>query len=1234
MSIIEEGDEPFLRVKKTEINFAIVPLFKGELLPKRIILDEPEFWAEKLADGKWNFSDLTQLPALHQLLHAKITGGKLHLVDERVQTAHRYRHIEFEDIRFELNRPFGKLFWPFGLSLALLQPEGKCTIKLSGIGNGSIDSWQQDHYVFKLNAANLDPMRLTSVLPSFPEIIGLIDLELNGSGVPVEDFSGTMAIKANKLTVMPPGLGPIKIADASTSAQVEFNKQRIIWHNLNIKLGPGEIRSDGKLDHWLSEQPTYEARLTGHFDELGKLLKHIDAEWVSTGLRSFPKNVSFEGFLACKGSVCAAPGKQVFDAAVALADGTVKLAGTPFVASAVNGVMNFDESGLDVKSLKGRLGKGQFQASGHLVPEKTINLSLESKLIQFEDIKALLDSLKLQSTLSTLPIRGNFLEANATVTGASTKPNISFVAKPGKLILTGAQHEESAVVQGGTLAFDGKRLQMDGLRGNIERGKFEVSGFADGDLQSAVDLSLKGEDLDLMKTTSALKTLGLNGAAVTAQPIAGKVKSIEARLTGNMKAPKLVASVAPADLVYSPVDPKHPIHLRNGKILCDNDKLIVENVAINSEKSDMTLSCRIEDLQTTPKVKHLVMSNAHLDLAELSNYLSGKNNPEQLRKLSTNFENWSQTSDWRGKLVGNVTVEAVRDGFKTTADGNLQSIQFQRFNKTVNLTSGTFATNKDGDVDLKDLNGSVGKSTFTINGKARNQSGDGAMSWQMQLDGKVSPQDITALFSQDQSSVQLRSNKPVKTTIALSQDGDLTRANFSADVDPDTLCMIRLGDNKIRKPKNQKLSVSGSASLQGSKLTIGTTTITVGPLPFQLAGMISQAADADTQADIKVWIHDPVPIGDMALVAQGPLVDVMRDSGPGQVRGGMHILGLAKNPTMRGRWHMMDCSLPKLGLANATGMIRYEATPQSDVDTQQTKLTFKFDTAKLQTLPITDIEAEAIIYEKSGQSTLVFDNFTGKIAKGTMTTSGSLDLFGNQRFALNTALKGLDIADAFVDTGGKKGDITGSADLEVKLEGELQPEENRIKSLSGSGQFHARRGRIAKLSQLQIKIEQGNLLESGILGFNMANVLSTVDPLENGEFNSANGHFTLNNGLVDFDQLIFNGEEMKLSATGQIDLIEKTLKFKTTGEIPKVVAQGGVGKVASLISINGIVDFVGAPFSTPNIPVVGSVSSKSTRRFQFDADAPLDHLELIDQSIRKSFKWVSNEKSDTAKQKR
>ena len=106
MSIDDEKTGPLLKVKKTQINFAIVPLLKGELLPKRIELVEPEFWAERLPENHWNFSDLTEKGEFYRLLHAKVTDGTLHLVDRRSQTASRYRQTEFELINFELDRPF------------------------------------------------------------------------------------------------------------------------------------------------------------------------------------------------------------------------------------------------------------------------------------------------------------------------------------------------------------------------------------------------------------------------------------------------------------------------------------------------------------------------------------------------------------------------------------------------------------------------------------------------------------------------------------------------------------------------------------------------------------------------------------------------------------------------------------------------------------------------------------------------------------------------------------------------------------------------------------------------------------------------------------------------------------------------------------------------------------------------------------------------------------------------
>jgi hypothetical protein len=1229
MSIEDKTSGPLLRVGKTRINFAIVPLLKGELLPKRIELSEPEFWAERIADSAWNFSDLSQIPAFYHLLHAKIIGGKLHVIDRRSQTASHYRHTEFDHVNFELNRPFGKLLWPFALSFDILQPEGDCSVKLNGIGNGSIDEWRQDHYFFELKTSNLDPMRLTSVLPSFPEIIGLVDLELKGSGVPSEGFRGSLKLKANRLMITPPGLGPIRIADASSSAEVNLSKVQISWQGLKLKLGNEELRSDGKLDQWLSAQPTYEARLSGHFDELGKLLKHIDSEWVSTGLRSFPKNLSFDGVLDCRGSISAAPNHQEYTALVTMTNGVIKLEGTPFAASSVNGLINFDQVGLSVKSLKGRIGKGQFQASGRLVPEKTVNLLVEGKQVQTEDLRTLLEGLKLQSPLLAVPMHGDLEQLNATVDGSTTNPKITYIIQPREVIIEGKQHEEKVRVRSGILDYDGNRLKLGRVIGTIGQGEFEVSGFTGSDTRAPVDLGLKGQNLDLTKTVAAAQAAGFNSSILSSQVIAGKVKTAQAHLSGPVNNPKVVFSAQPQELLYQPADPNHAVRLSAGDVFFDGDSLKIKDVAVTSGKSNFTLGLKMANMNGTPQLKHLKLDNARVDLGEIFTNFTGKGNPEQLQKFFADFQKQSQTSNWQGQVSGNFAFDAVADGFKTKADGSIQSVQFQRSGKTIVLANGTLSTNTDGDVCLKDLSGSVGRTTFTANGCVRNLARENATISQMQIDARVVPQDVTALFNGDQSNLQLKSNRPIKTTLSINSEGDVTHASFAADLDPESLFLLKCGDNKFRKPQHQALSISGTASSQGSTLTIGTSKAVVGPLAFQFSGSVVEAPNTVPQMDLKLWIHDPVPIGNVVSLEVGPLADIIGEDGSGQVRGGMHMFGPADNLALKGKCHIIACSLPKLGLADASGVMQFKTAEQKD--TKETDVTLNLDSARLQSLPVADVEAQAVISEQGGQSTVRFDKITGKIAKAVLTASGSLDLFANQHFTLTTALTGLDTSDAFESAGIKKGEITGNANMELNLTGDLQPPDARIKSLSGSGQFSAQHGRIAKLSQLQIKIEQGNILESGILGFNIANVLSTTDPLENGEFLSANGRFRIINGVVQFDELFFNGEEMKLSATGQADLAQGKLKFHTIGEIPRVVTQGGVGKVASLISFSGIHEFVAAPFSTPKIPVVGSVSSKPMRRFEFDVDGTLDHPESIDQSIRKSFKWVTSEKPTKGK---
>src|SRR5262249_15227615 len=153
----------------------------------------------------------------------------------------------------------------------------------------------------------------------------------------------------------------------------------------------------------------------------------------------------------------------------------------------------------------------------------------------------------------------------------------------------------------------------------------------------------------------------------------------------------------------------------------------------------------------------------------------------------------------------------------------------------------------------------------------------------------------------------------------------------------------------------------------------------------------------------------------------------------------------------------------------ATGFLGFKTGEQNNP--HQASITLDLNSAHLQSLPVSAFLAQGLISQQDGHSSLRIDKISGTLANGQLAGDGSLDLFGTQHYVLQTTLNGIDLDNAFVSSGMKKGEIKGTASLQLDLSGELQPESDRLKNLSGSGQFSATNGRVAKLSQLQIKIE-------------------------------------------------------------------------------------------------------------------------------------------------------------------
>ena len=163
----------------------------------------------------------------------------------------------------------------------------------------------------------------------------------------------------------------------------------------------------------------------------------------------------------------------------------------------------------------------------------------------------------------------------------------------------------------------------------------------------------------------------------------------------------------------------------------------------------------------------------------------------------------------------------------------------------------------------------------------------------------------------------------------------------------------------------------------------------------------------------------------------------------------------------------------------------------------------------------------------------------GTLAGGNLSANATLKFNDQLPFQASIQLNGLDANELTKQLGGQQNEFKGTTNITLSLSGKAKSSEELFKSLSGSGSFDSNNGRIATLSILQKKVEEANVLEQGVVGFRVSNVLGIIEPKENGEFLSANGQMNIDNGIVQLKKIVINGEELKLESTGTINLNTK-----------------------------------------------------------------------------------------------
>ena len=187
-----------------------------------------------------------------------------------------------------------------------------------------------------------------------------------------------------------------------------------------------------------------------------------------------------------------------------------------------------------------------------------------------------------------------------------------------------------------------------------------------------------------------------------------------------------------------------------------------------------------------------------------------------------------------------------------------------------------------------------------------------------------------------------------------------------------------------------------------------------------------------------------------------------------------------------------------------------------------------------------------------------------------------------------------------------------------------------IANSNGTSTFQITKGRLVRLGSLEYLLRAANVVQSGIAGLNLNNILDLIAPQKTGYFQILKGSVTAKDGILKTDGIASRGKNLSMFLTGNLDMVTNNADIRILGRVSKKVS-GLLGPVGNL-SINTFIDFIpGIGFlpTTPNtgiidiipglsrIPVLGLGGKRKYRRF-----VVLIKGDLYNPTSVKSFRWL------------
>jgi hypothetical protein len=1183
----------FIKSGPVDLSIAFLPLLRGKLIIKHIDLNSPQFWVYKIGPNYWNFSDL--LVDGPEIRFIQIENGKLH-VDQ--YDSHYRKSIpisNFERISLKLVMPKRQTQWPFYLYFQIPNKnthDPHAWVRLNVMGYGYFKEWQTNKYKFTLETKNIRSSYLKPFIVNLPSRLDnkLITMQASGEGTYKKGIKGIIKSQINALDYIATAKAPPSSHQVNANASFLIDANNMTWSDLKIRTANAQsIFSD--------------------------FLPNVKNKALFSSLFDFDKETNI------KSNISINSGKiDIHKLEIPFQNTSLNINGY-LVNTDKEAHIKFFANDLEIKN-----------TNTDWLPQNLFGKSMTLKSLRFSGQASLTGQLDIIDKKETTTIETVLKDA--------------LIYNDNKII---AEH-----VSGG-LTYKDNYISLNNIQGQLpgttksKPGNFRINGSIQTGTHNKCNLVLTGTHVDLKQLIDIAHSYQIQLPKIT-NSISGRAANITCNVTNNLDKPSISINLSPEDirLVSHSPNKNTSLKLSAGTIAITNNDMSLKDVNIIGNSGKLIANGSFTNINSNIQVKWAKISCDEIDIAEVNNYVLSSPYLKETFSFYTNLLNKYNLSLLRGKLYGSISWQ--KKTHNPSIDGSLgvynlagkignNQLPFYRTLALLNF--------KNQDVDIQDSRVSLGKSRFAITGHISDLFGKQAIT--TNIKGQVFPQDLTNLLPELASvyKMEIFSNKPLFIKANITNDKQTKNIESTLKIIANSNFKIKFGKwGTIYQPAPQAMNLNivmrihdddQDEDANSNYIDITKCELTIGKSVIQARGKYIPNS-LDSKKDKLDFVITTINAIDTRTVLSMLDPSISTDGTNGTFKGTIAMSGQADHLLTHADLAIKNVSIPELKIVDLNGKIE---TPQWTIfnmnsfltadSTSQTKLDFQ--SGSIAGLNVKDMHAN-IIFENKQVPQILLKDAHATISGGEIHMDGRY-IPSTKESSITISMKKLQIDQFLLDLMEQSSAVTGLADAEMTFNSRGTNIKDFLSNLNGSGEFSIYRGLMGSFGKLQEKLIHANLLQQGLLGFNVNNLLQSVLPVKTGRFNEVTGYFDVKNGIASIDQLRFDGNDIRLRAAGNLDLKGNFIDLDVAGYIPRVsssIIPGPFGEVSKRFTVQKFLHTITFRQleSLPSFPILGEIASDNPRAFTFRIFAPPTNTNLIGQSIEKTFRWLPNKPNASA----